>query len=311
MTLRVLVTGATGFVGRRLVAHLAHAGHVVAGAAIDRSESPAGVAKLCVDVRDSEAVARAVAAFDPDRIVHLAALSHVGESWRRIPDYFAINVQGAENVFAAAGALADARPVLFMSSAEVYGLVPEEEQPIGEERAPAPRTPYALTKAAAERLAVAAGATVVRSFNLIGAGQAATFALPDFAGQLAAIERGEREPVLAVGNLSARRDFLHVDDAVEALTLLVETPAPGQVLNLASGEDQTISELLDRLVAISGLAVRRIEDPARLRPIDIPRLRGDASRLRARGWIPRLTVDEALADLWREARVKAAGVGVG
>lgn len=187
-----------------------------------------------------------------------------------------------------------------MSSAEVYGLVPDEAQPISELRPLSPRNPYALTKASAERLALAAGATVVRSFNLIGAGQAASFALPSFAAQLAAIEH--HTPLLSVGNLSARRDFLHVEDAVAALALLAEEPQPGTVLNLASGVDHSIAELLGRLIALSGLEVRCAEDPEKLRPVDVRRLCGDASRLRALGWEPERGVDAALADLFCEAR---------
>ena len=295
--LRILVTGATGFVGRRLVARLAAAGHSVGAVAIDQHELPAATARFSVDIRDSAALAGVIDRFAPDRIVHLAALSHVGESWRRIPDYFAINVLGVEHVVAEARGC----PVLFMSSAEVYGLVPDEAQPIPESRQVAPRTPYAMTKAAAERLALAAGATVVRSFNLIGAGQAPSFALPSFAAQLAAIETGA-EPVLSVGNLSARRDFVHVDDAATALVRLAEAPQPGKVFNLASGEDYSIAELLARLVALSGLEVRCEEDPEKLRPVDVPRLCGDASRLRALGWAPERGVEAALCDLFAEAR---------
>lgn len=306
MSLRILVTGATGFVGRNLVGRLAAAGHAVGAVAIDQHELPAAAARFAVDVRDPAALSRAVADFAPERVVHLAALSHVGESWRRIPDYFAINVLGVEHLLAAAGRC----PVLFMSSAEVYGLVPDAEQPIAESRPVSPRTPYAMTKAAAERLALGAGATVVRSFNLIGAGQAASFALPSFAAQLSAIERGA-EPVLAVGNLSARRDFVHVDDAIAALTLLAVAPRPGEVFNLASGEDHTIAELLDRLIALSGLAVRCAEDSEKLRPVDVPRLCGDASRLRALGWRPERGVEAALADLFAEARTRAAGDAAG
>ena len=301
MTLRVMVTGATGFVGRPLVARLAARGHRVAAVANDASSTAAGET-VVVDVRDREAVASAVAGFAPDRVVHLAALSHVGDSWRRIPDYFAVNVRGAANVFAATPAKT---PLLFMSSAEVYGLVPDAEQPLREERETSPRTPYALTKAAAELLALASGATVVRSFNLIGPGQAPNFALPDFARQLAKIERRERPPVLKVGNLSARRDFVPVGEAVEALAALVETPARGEVVNLASGESPSIAEMLARLVAVTGLTVELEEDPERLRPVDIPRLCGDASRLAARGWRASGDLDSALAGLWDEARAAA------
>ncbi|MEO7794443.1 MAG: GDP-mannose 4,6-dehydratase [Thermoanaerobaculia bacterium] len=295
--LRILVTGATGFVGRRLTERLAAAGHRVGAVAIDQHALMAAD-RFSVDIRDAAALSGAVAEFAPDRIVHLAALSHVGESWRRIPDYFAINVLGVEHILAAACGC----PVLFMSSAEVYGLVPDEEQPISELRALAPRNPYALTKAAAERLALAAGATVVRSFNLIGAGQAPTFALPSFAAQLAAIERGA-PPQLSVGNLSARRDFLHIEDAVTALTRLAEAPQPGVVINLASGIDHSISELLQRLIGLSGLSVHCAEDPEKLRPVDVPRLCGDASRLRALGWEPERGVEAALRDLLGDARM--------
>ncbi len=297
MTLRILVSGATGFVGRRLAGWLAARGHRVGAVAIDQQELPFAADRFAVDVRDAAALLAAVDRFAPDRIVHLAALSHVGESWRRIPEYFAINVLGVEHILAAARGC----PVLFMSSAEVYGLVPDEAQPISELRPLSPRNPYALTKASAERLALAAGATVVRSFNLIGAGQAASFALPSFAAQLAAIEHGA-PPLLSVGNLSARRDFLHVEDAVAALALLAEEPQPGTVLNLASGVDHSIAELLERLIALSGLEVRCAEDPEKLRPVDVPRLCGDASRLRALGWEPERGIDAALADLFCEAR---------
>jgi len=302
MTLRVMVTGATGFVGRPLVARLAAAGHTVAAVANDPGPTAAAQAYV-VDVRDRDSVARLIAGFAPDRVVHLAALSHVGESWRRIPEYFAINVRGAGNVIAATPSSV---PLLFMSSAEVYGLVPDAEQPIREEREPAPRTPYALTKAAAEVLALAAGATVVRSFNLLGAGQAANFALPDFARQLAAVERNERPALLKVGNLSARRDFVPVDEAVAGLAGLVEAPMPGEIVNLARGESPSIAEMLARLVEITGLTVALEEDPDRLRPVDVPRLCGDPSRLAARGWRSSGNLDSALAALWNEAREAAA-----
>jgi GDP-4-dehydro-6-deoxy-D-mannose reductase len=293
---RVLVTGANGFLGRQLVAVLEEAGAAPVALALERGSLPERTPFLAVDVRDARALAAAVEETDPETIVHLAALSHVGDSWRRIDDYYAVNVVGTENVLAAARG----RRVVFSSSAEVYGAVPEAEQPIPESRPPAPRSPYALTKAVAERAALAAGAVVVRCFNLLGPGQAAAFALPSFAGQLAAIARGERAGPLRVGNLCARRDFVHVRDAAEGFELLLRRGEPGGVYNLASGAAISIGEALDRLVAIAGLGARTEVDPERVRPVDVPLLAGDAARLRALGWRAGRGVDAALAELWAE-----------
>ncbi len=296
--MRILVTGASGFLGRHLVTHLTARGDQVTALCLDRGPLPAAMAFAAADVRDRAAVERAVAASDPEAVVHLAALSHVGDSWTRMADYFDVNVLGTENVVAAAAG----RRLLFASTAEVYGAVPEAEQPIAESRPIAPRSPYALTKAAAERTALAAGAVVARLFNLAGPGQAANFALPAFATQLATIARGAAPPVLKVGNLAARRDFVHVADAVEAMALLVDHGAPRGLYNLASGLSFSIAEALDRLCAAAGVEIRIEEDPSRFRPLDLPLLCGDATRIAQLGWRPRRGLDAAVADLWHEVR---------
>jgi GDP-4-dehydro-6-deoxy-D-mannose reductase len=206
-------------------------------------------------------------------------------------------VIGTDNVLAAAAG----RRVVVASSAEVYGPVPENEQPITEERQVDPRTPYALTKAAAERLAFARGAVVARAFNFVGAGQTPIFALPAFARQLAAIRSSHGgDPVLRVGNLAARRDFVHVDDGAAALSLLAEKGTPGGIYNIAGGRAFSIGEALERLMALSGVAARVEPDPARMRPLDLPLLVGDAGRLRALGWTPERSLDDALGDLWAD-----------
>lgn len=299
--MHVLVTGISGFVGPRLARHLLERGDRVSGTYLVDHPSFPGVEEVRlheVDLQDAAAVERVVREAAPDAIINLAGLSHVGESWSRMPDYFRVNVLGTDNLLAAAGG----RPVVIASSAEVYGMVPEEEQPIPEERVVDPRTPYALTKAASERLAFLRGAVVARSFNLVGPGQATKFALPTFAAQLAAIARGECEPVLRVGNLSARRDFVHVDDGAEAFRLLLEKGKPGGVYNIASGQAFSIGQALERLMAISGVAARIEPDPERMRPVDLPLLLGDARPLRALGWELRRTLDDALTDLWNAVR---------
>jgi GDP-4-dehydro-6-deoxy-D-mannose reductase len=293
----LLITGIGGFVGPRLARHLLERGDRVTGTYVGAPpDLPdlAGVDLHEVDLLDAPRLAQVVGAAAPDAVVGLAGLSHVGESWTRMGDYFHVNVVGTENLLRAAAGV----PVVVASSAEVYGAVPEDEQPIAESRPVDPRTPYALTKAAAERIAFDHGAVVARSFNLIGPGQAPNFALPAFALQLAAIARGEQEPVLKVGNLSACRDFVHVDDGAEAYRVLAEKGRPGYVYNLACGQAWSIGDALEMLMKTSGVEARVEQDPERMRPVDLPLLVGDSKRLRDLGWEPRRNLEQALADLW-------------
>lgn len=292
--MRLLITGASGFVGSRLTRHLVGHGDEVKGTVFgaERSVHPCEVFQA--DILDGAALAAAVKAADPEAILHLAGLSHVGASWDRIPDYYRVNIEGTRNVLAAAGG----RRVVLASSAEVYGKVPERDQPIAEPTPLDPRNPYAMSKAAAELLVLEQGGVVMRSFNLIGPGQAENFALPSFARQLAAIRDGNRDPVLQVGNLEARRDFLHVDDALPAYRLLASEAAPGQAYNLGSGSALSIREVLDLLLEVSGVDAQTEMDPERFRPVDIPLTCADISKLGGLGWGPRRGVERALRDLW-------------
>jgi GDP-4-dehydro-6-deoxy-D-mannose reductase len=297
--MRVLITGVSGFLGRHLAAELVRRGGQVVGTALAHEQALHGLAVgevSVLDVTDEAAVRRLVDAVRPEVVVHLAGLSHVGASWQRVADYFRANVLGCEFVTTAARALG--AKVLVPSSAEVYGPVPAAEQPIVEDRPLAPSTPYALTKAAAERLALPAGAVVVRCFNLVGPGQAPQFALPSFARQLASIRAGRREALLRVGNLAAVRDFVHVQDACDAVVCMIERGQAGTVYNLASGVAVSIREALDRLCRLAELEVEVVEDPELMRPLDVPLVCGDSSRLQALGWAPGRGLDRALADLW-------------
>lgn len=301
--MRVLITGASGFVGFRLARHLAAQGHEVAGTYLRDRPDLAGVELFDLDLLDETLLAETVDTVEPQVVVHLAGLSHVGESWSRPADYFRVNVLGSENlVRAAAGAR-----LIVASSAEVYGTVPESDQPISESRSVAPESPYALTKAAMERLVLAEGGLVVRSFNIVGPGQAQNFALPAFTRQLVAMSTGEQDPVLKVGNLTARRDFVHVDDAVGAFELLLRVGEPASCYNLGSGAALSIGEVLDRLIRVSGVATEIEEDPARYRPVDLLLLQADNGKLVDLGWSLRRDLDTALGDLWQATLALAAG----
>ncbi|HEX4959999.1 MAG TPA: NAD-dependent epimerase/dehydratase family protein [Thermoanaerobaculia bacterium] len=297
--MHLFVTGIGGFVGSRLARYLTGRGERVSGSFVDVRPELGDVDLYEVDLRDRRHLEETIRKAAPDAIVNLAGLSHIGDSWdwSKMSDYFWVNVVGTENVLAAAGG----RPVVVVSSGDVYGAVPREEQPIPEDRPVAPQTPYALTKAAAERLALEHGAVIVRSFNLIGPGQSPKFALPGWAARLAEIRQGKRAAIVESGDLSTSRDFVHVDDGAAAYRLLAEKGNAGTVYNLSSGRAVQMRHAMERLQAIAGVAAEVKEGAFPPRPFDIPYLSGDASRLRALGWEPRLTLDDALTDLWKEA----------
>ena len=293
--MRVLVTGVGGFVGTALARRLAAGGDEVLGTYLGDAPPVPGAELRPLDILDATAVERIARDFRPEVVVHLAGLSQVGESWKRPDEYFQVNVLGAENLLAAAAAVGEPR-FLLASSAEVYGRVPADEQPIAETRRVAPRNPYALTKAAAERLTLAAGGIVVRMFNIVGPGQAEIFALPSFARQLAAAGAGPAR--LLVGNLEARRDFLHLEDALSGYATLIERGRPGGVYNLGSGEAASIRRALDLLIDVAGIEAEIEVDPERLRPVDVELTRADSPSLRALGWRPERSLRQALEELW-------------
>ncbi len=301
--MKIFVTGISGFVGGRLTRHLLARGDQVWGSYAGQPPQIPGVECFAVDIVEADAMRRIIDRTDPDAIIHLAGLSHVGASWDDQASYFRVNVLGTERLLDAA----EGRTVIFASSSEVYGLVPEDEQPIAESSPLRPLNPYAMTKAAAERLAVGRGAVVARAFNMIGPGQAPKFALPAFASQLVAIAAGRADPVVKTGNLSARRDLVHVDDGARAYRLLVKKGEPGEAYNIASGRAYSIAEALDQLIAVSGVEARIVSEAGRLRPTDLPLLCGDPSRLEALGWKREKTVADALSDLWRSVQGSSSG----
>ena len=293
--MRILVTGASGFIGSRLIERWREQGDDVTGTHAHGSRS-LSEQEIEADLLDLDALGQAVETVDPDVIVHLGGLSHVGLSWKQLASYFQVNVIGTENLLRAAGG----RRVVFASSAEVYGKVPPTEQPLTEDRVAAPRSPYAMSKAAAERICLEHQAVVARAFNVVGPGQSRQFVLPSFADQLARIAAGQ-ETSFKVGNLEAQRDFLHIDDAVDGFRTLAESGAGGEVYNIGRGEAHSIRHLLDLLVEVSGVGATPEIDPERFRPVDIPLLRADSGRLTALGWAPRRSLRQAVEEVWAEA----------
>jgi GDP-4-dehydro-6-deoxy-D-mannose reductase len=310
---RALVTGAAGFVGCHLARALRADGAEVFGTVQPGHAAPAGVEGVHwveMELTSSPAVAAALDQARPERVYHLAAQASVGESFRDPLSTWEVNATGTLRL---AEALGPGVRLLFVSSAEVYGIVPEAEQPIPETRRLHPTNPYAASKAAAEMAVLEAAhargthAVVARSFNHTGPGQDTRFALAAFARQLAAIRAGACEPVLRVGNLQARRDYLDVRDVARAYLTLLDAGAPGGVYNVSTGQPRSMAELVGEMVELSGTGARVEVDPARVRPLDVPLLSGDPSALRALGWAPAIPLRQTLADLLaHEARALAA-----
>lgn len=296
--MRAFVTGAQGFVGSWLVPHLIQAGDEVV-------EAPEAL-----DIADGAGVTAAIVEAEPDVVYHLAGFSHVGASWDAPAEAMRVNAIGTVSVIDAALACARRPCVLVVSSAEVYGTVRPEELPLTEEAPLRPVSPYAVSKAAAELVGAAAhrahGLRVltVRPFNHVGPGQAPSFVVSAMAKRIIEAERAG-ESAIRVGNLSARRDLTDVRDVVRAYRLLAESGEGGAVYNVCRGTDVSIAQVVGRLMELSGADLVLQPDPSLSRPVDVPILRGDATRLADRtGWRPLISLDQTLADVlahWREA----------
>ncbi|HEX3551099.1 MAG TPA: GDP-mannose 4,6-dehydratase, partial [Candidatus Elarobacter sp.] len=299
-----------GFVGPYLIAALRARGHDVVG-----TDRTARDDALPVDVTDALAVRAAFDIARPDAVAHLAAQASVPDSLRDPERTLDVNVRGTLHVLRAAAALAaDGAParVLIAGSAEVYGAQPPDAYPLRETAPPAPRNPYAASKAAAEALAVAyahsfrVDAVVTRAFNHIGPGQDDRFAIAAFAAQIARAATGD-DPVVRVGNLDASRDVLDVRDVCDAYVLLLEGGGEaGEIYNVCSGTATPMRELLRRLIEIARVPVEVRDDPERMRPADVPLSVGDASKLRAAtGWEPRIPLGAALRAVYEDALRRA------
>jgi GDP-4-dehydro-6-deoxy-D-mannose reductase len=302
--MRVLVTGAGGFVGRHLCEHFSARGDQAIPIGWPASAGEDGWKP--VDMTDGSAVQEAVEAARPDAIVHLAGLSSVAASYREPSRTFAVNALGAVNLLAAVQQVAPAARVLLIGSAEMYGPV-EPGTRVAEDSPLRPVSPYAASKVAAEVAGFqfhrgrAVAAISVRPFNHVGRGQRVDFVVSSFASQIAAIRRGATPPVLKVGNLDAVRDFSHVADVVDAYRVLLHRAEPGQAYNVCSGEGRSIRALLQRMIELAGVEVRVEVDPARFRPTELPYLVGDPARLHGLGWRASRAVDDALRDALQHA----------
>ena len=316
--MRVIVTGAAGFVGRHLVSELDGAGYEVLGIDVlerpdggqsDGSPHPPGTEYRRCDLTLSDETRAVLTEWKPQGVFHLAAQSSAARSFERPRETFEINIFGSLNILEAARALSESsgEPVRILSvgSCEEYGRRGPEEMPLTEESTVEPVSPYAVSKAAQSmlmlqyRAAYGIDTVVTRSFSHTGPGQPDRFVLPSFARQCAGIKAGSGEPKIKVGNLDVTRDFLDVRDVVRAYRLLFEKGNGGTVYNVCRGEGVALRDALDILTGMTGREVEVETDPALFRPADVPVLVGDNRKLRSdTGWSPSIATEEMLIDLF-------------
>lgn len=308
---KALIIGAAGFVGGYLTKHLR-----------DECGMEVYVTKLSnetlrvenknvydLDILNKEDIVSLLYEIRPDYIFHLAAQSSVGVAWKNPALTIDINIKGSVNVMDAVRELYYKPRILLIGSGEEYGHIYDEEIPIKEENQIRPGNIYAATKACQNMIggiyaqAYDMEVMMARAFNHIGPMQASIFVVSDFCRQVAEIEKGIREPVMYVGNLSARRDFTDVRDVVKAYELLIKYGEPGETYNVGRGSSISIKEILDMIIDLSETAIRVEIDRNKLRPVDVPIIEADITKIKSlTGWEPKIelrqTIQETI-DYWR------------
>jgi len=317
---KVLVTGADGFVGEHLVEELLGVGHDVAASTLTLPptrdtlsvDQLAAAEWKAADVRDHDALYRLISVVRPDQIYHLAGFASGALARDQAAKAMEVNAGGTVNLCEAVVAVRDEFPgfnprILVMGSGDSYGDAALEDVPLAEGLGLRPVSTYGLSKAAQElaahtyRRARALRVLVVRSFNLVGPGQAPHFVVPDFCNQAARIACGrEREQVMHVGNLDVERDFTDVRDGVRAFRMVMDLEKPAAAYNVASGLSVPIRRILDWILDEAGVKPEIVCDPSRCRPGEISRIRGDAARIRSEtGWAPERDIEASVREVYR------------
>ena len=313
--MKALITGVSGFVGSYLAEYLLDRGEwEVAGTVFGPYDNIAGQGDR-LELYPAELSRLDVMTFilersQPDAIFHLAAQPLVSASRHDPWGTLESNIRMQLNVLEAVARVNPACRILAVGSSEEYGLVTPDDLPISEDTPFRPLSPYAVSKVGQDLLALQYHLTHglhvvrVRPFNHIGPRQRLGFVAPDFASQVAAIELGQRPPLMQVGNLEAERDFSDVRDVVRAYVSLIADGKPGEVYNVGSGEAHAVQEVLDVLLSMSHVKVEVRQDPARMRPSEVPRIVSDCTRIRDQvGWQTTIPFEQSLKDVldyWRQ-----------
>jgi GDP-4-dehydro-6-deoxy-D-mannose reductase len=314
-----LITGAGGFAGSYLAEECVRRGWSVHGTtrpANGAHVAGPGITLHSVELTDAAAVHALMERVRPEQIYHLAAQPSVQKAWQDPLSTLTNNIGAQLQVLTAVREVCPTARALVVSSSEVYGRIDAARDSVDEATPFGPLDPYSVSKVSQEMLALQHYLAFdmrivrVRPFNHTGPRQSTGFVAPDFARQIALIEAGLSEPVIRVGNLEAVRDISDVRDVVRAYTLALCGGEAGTVYNVASGRGISVSDLLQSFLALARVMISVEVDSERLRPIDRPRIVGDATKLRrATGWEPSIPFEQTVRETlnyWR-SRVATGG----
>ncbi len=317
--MKILITGITGFAGSHLADFILkeNLGEVY-GVRRWRSITENiehimdRISLYECDLRDAFSVSDMIQAIQPDRIFHLAAQSFVPTSWSAPTESLSTNILGQLNIFEAVKKTKIDPLIQIACSSEEYGMVYPDEVPIKETNPLRPLSPYAVSKVGQDMLGYQYFQSFemkiirTRGFNHTGPRRGPVFVCSDFAKQIVDIENGRKDPVIHVGNLEARRDFTDVRDTVKAYWQSLEKAEPGEVYNICTGNDFEIRKILNMLLENSSQKIEVRQDPERMRPSDVPILKGDNSKfVEKTGWNAEYKFDQTLEDtinFWRNYR---------
>lgn len=259
--MRILLTGADGFTGRYFAQAAEHAGHEIT--------------PLTADLTDKRALSEQVHQVEPDAVVHLAAISFVGNANEAA--FYAVNVDGSMNLLhALAGLKRPPVKVLLASSANIYGNC--MTSPIGEEQSPAPVNHYAFSKLAMEQMARTLcdqlPIVITRPFNYTGAGQGGQFLIPKLIDHFA-----RKAPFIELGNLHVEREFNDVQMVCSDYLALLEHGQSGQTYNICTGITYSLEQVIGTLQQITGHQIQVTVNPDFVRASEVHRLCGNPAKL--------------------------------
>lgn len=310
---KVLITGSEGFVGQHLWGELESNGYDVYGTTLNSPGGELSQKLFVCDITKPEDLKKVINELLPDAIFHLAAWSNPGTSFVYPQKTFEVNTIGTFNLLEAVRQIENYRPrIIVIGTSAEFGIVSPELLPITEETPLSANSPYGVSKIAnwyaVMQYVLSYGMDILypTPFNHTGPGQSLGFVSTDIASQIVKIENGEQEPVIKTGDLSALRDMLDVRDVVRAYRLLLEKGKTGERYLICTGKSIAIKEVVDTLISLSTVEIKKEIDQDKIRPSDMPEQRGNPQKLfTATAWKPEIPLEKTLQDVldwYREKR---------